>query len=82
LSSVAILCWWGQGPGGGVFLSFHFFAADGNDTPDGKPKEGRTSGKAKASKITALKKASTPVSRFAAFRKKAHKKLFGWMDPK
>jgi hypothetical protein len=64
------------------FSRYTNVAADDDDNPDGKAKEGRASGQAKISKITALRKASTPVGRFAAFRKKVHKKLFGWMDPR
>jgi hypothetical protein len=58
---------------------------DDDDSKPANAKEGHgsTKNKGKAA-AAALGKKSTkaPVSRCAAFRKKAHKNLFGWLDPK
>lgn len=55
---------------------------EGKGKPGGK--EGRGSSKLAGKGAAAASKKSTkpPVGRLAAFTKKAHKLLFGWLDPR
>lgn len=60
-------------------------SAIADDARGDKPgKEGRSSTKlkGKAAAGAAARKTRPALTGFAAFRKKAHKLLFGWLDPR
>jgi hypothetical protein len=62
----------------------HSIPDDNDSKPANANKEGcGIKNKIKAASAVLGKKGTkAPVSRFVAFREKAHKYLFGWLDPK
>lgn len=66
-------------------MCLHSIADDDDGMPANANKEGRGSKKKslREAGVALVKKSSkAPVTSLAAFKDKAHKYLFGWLDPK